>query len=172
MCLANSASRVYSLDISSPGDDFAALQKKNPEKFAYIQVDVTSEESVANAIEKIVEGSGRFDGMIANAGMTKHQPALEFSMAQVEQLFKLNVSQNTVWVERSTNQTGFWGVELCHSSSKNVHQAQDQGIHCVHSINDFLQTKPRGTFSTIWWYQGSCSQHDPYPGHGMGRAWY
>jgi NAD(P)-dependent dehydrogenase (short-subunit alcohol dehydrogenase family) len=48
---------------------------------------------VAGAIEKIVEQSGRFDGMIANAGMTRHQPALDFSMAQVEQLFKLNVSR-------------------------------------------------------------------------------
>jgi NADP-dependent 3-hydroxy acid dehydrogenase YdfG len=55
-------------------------------------VDVTSEESVANAIEKIVEETGRFDGMIANAGMTRHQPALDFSMKQVEQLFQLNVS--------------------------------------------------------------------------------
>ncbi len=33
-------------------------------------MDVTSEESVEKAIEKIVE-SGRFDGMIANAGMTR-----------------------------------------------------------------------------------------------------
>lgn len=55
-------------------------------------MDVTSEESVSAALEKIVEQSGRFDGMIANAGMTRHQPALDFSMAQVEQLFKLNVS--------------------------------------------------------------------------------
>ena len=47
---------------------------------------------MANAIEKIVEETRRFEGMIANAGMTKHQPALDFSMAQVEQLFKLNVS--------------------------------------------------------------------------------
>lgn len=55
-------------------------------------MDVTSEESVAKAIEKIVDETGRFDGMIANAGMTRHQPALDFSMKQVEQLFQLNVS--------------------------------------------------------------------------------
>ncbi|KAH8596270.1 sorbose reductase sou1 [Bisporella sp. PMI_857] len=91
VCLANEAAVVYSLDISSPTDDFNALQKLNPGKLEYLHVDVTSEESVTKAIDTIVEKSGRFDGMISNAGMTRHLPALEFSIAQVEQLFKLNV---------------------------------------------------------------------------------
>jgi NAD(P)-dependent dehydrogenase (short-subunit alcohol dehydrogenase family) len=91
VCLANSAAKVYSLDISSPGEDFASLSKANPGKFSFLQVDVTCEESVAAALETIVKECGRFDGMIANAGMTRHQPALDFTMAQVEQLFKLNV---------------------------------------------------------------------------------
>lgn len=68
------------------------MQKLNPGRFEYIKVDVTSEQSVTEAIDAIVAKSGRFDGMIANAGMTKHLPALEFSMDQVEKLFKLNVS--------------------------------------------------------------------------------
>ena len=67
------------------------MQKQFPNKIEYIQTDVTSEESVAKALDAIVEKTGRFDGMISNAGMTRHQPALDFSMAQVEQLFKLNV---------------------------------------------------------------------------------
>jgi NAD(P)-dependent dehydrogenase (short-subunit alcohol dehydrogenase family) len=67
------------------------MQKRYPNKLTYIQTDVTNEESVAKAIDAIVDAEGRFDGMIANAGMTRHQPALDFSMAQVEQLFKLNV---------------------------------------------------------------------------------
>jgi NAD(P)-dependent dehydrogenase (short-subunit alcohol dehydrogenase family) len=91
VCLANQAGCVYSFDISKPSEDFAALQKANPDKFRYIQVDVTSEESVTKAIDEVVALSGRFDGMIANAGMTKHQPALDFTMEQVEKLFKLNV---------------------------------------------------------------------------------
>ncbi|RDW61315.1 putative NADP-dependent mannitol dehydrogenase [Coleophoma crateriformis] len=91
VCLANNAAQVFSLDISSPGEDFTTMQKKYPNKIQYIHADVTSEESVAKALEEIVEKTGRFDGMIANAGMTRHQPALDFTMAQVEQLFKLNV---------------------------------------------------------------------------------
>ncbi|KAL8951948.1 MAG: hypothetical protein Q9222_002100 [Ikaeria aurantiellina] len=37
---------------------------------------------------------GHLDGFIANAGMTKHQPALEFSEEQLHQIFDLNVCQN------------------------------------------------------------------------------
>lgn len=52
---------------------------------------MTDEESVAAALEAIVEKKGRFDGMVANAGATKHQAALDFSLDQVKRLFELNV---------------------------------------------------------------------------------
>ncbi|KAL3428717.1 hypothetical protein BDV09DRAFT_190717 [Aspergillus tetrazonus] len=89
--LANSAAHVYSLDISTPGDPFNELAQKNPKRFSSIQTDVTSEESVQAALDQIVSEQGRLDGMIANAGATKHQPALDFSMDQVKRLFELNV---------------------------------------------------------------------------------
>ncbi len=91
VCLANNAACVYSLDISSPGEAFQALAKKNPGRFEYLPVDVTEETSVAKALDAIVAAKGRFDGMVANAGATKHQPALDFTAEQVEKLFKLNV---------------------------------------------------------------------------------
>ena len=91
VCLANSAKTVYSLDLMEPGEDFAGLQKRHS-NFRYIQTDVTSEESVEKAINQIVEETGRIDGLVANAGMTKHQPALQFDRSQLENLFNLNVS--------------------------------------------------------------------------------
>lgn len=91
VCLANNAAHVYSLDISEPGEPFAALAAQNPKKFSYISTDVTSEDSVAAALERIVAEQGRFDGMIANAGATKHQSALDFTLDQVKRLFELNV---------------------------------------------------------------------------------
>lgn len=91
VCLANDAAEVYSLDLFEPGEEFQALQKANPKRFHYLHCDVTSEESVTQVIDQIVTRSGRIDGMIANAGMTKHQPALNFDRAQLEQLFNLNV---------------------------------------------------------------------------------
>ena len=91
VCLANDAAEVYSLDLFEPGEEFQALQKANQKRVHYLHCDVTSEESVTKVIDQIVEQSGRIDGMIANAGMTKHQPALDFNRPQLEQLFNLNV---------------------------------------------------------------------------------
>ncbi|KAK4547361.1 hypothetical protein LTR36_001017 [Oleoguttula mirabilis] len=91
VCLANHAACVYSLDLMEPSEDFAALSKQNPGRFKYQQMDVTKEESVKKAIDDIVEAEGAIHGMVCNAGMTRHQPALDFTMEQVEQLFRLNV---------------------------------------------------------------------------------
>ncbi|KAL1646015.1 hypothetical protein SLS58_003435 [Diplodia intermedia] len=92
VCLANSAKAVYSLDVLEPGDDFHALQKRHPHRLLHIHTDVTDEASIEAALDAIEAAAGpAFAGFVANAGMTKHQPALDFSRAQVEQLFTLNV---------------------------------------------------------------------------------
>lgn len=91
VCLANNAAAVYSLDLLEPGDEFNALAKKNPNRFKYLHMDVTDEPSIAKTINQIVEAEGAIHGMVANAGMTKHQPALDFTREQVEQMYKLNV---------------------------------------------------------------------------------
>jgi NAD(P)-dependent dehydrogenase (short-subunit alcohol dehydrogenase family) len=91
VCLANGAACVYSLDVSEPAEPFQSLLKQHPGKLEFQHCDVTDEDSVAGALDAIVQAKGRFDGMVANAGATKHQPALEFTMDQVEKLFKLNV---------------------------------------------------------------------------------
>jgi NAD(P)-dependent dehydrogenase (short-subunit alcohol dehydrogenase family) len=90
VCLANSAKRVYSLDLMEPGEEFASLQARYA-NFQFIQTDVTLEESVEKAINQVVEETGRIDGLVANAGMTKHQPALKFERPELEKLFNLNV---------------------------------------------------------------------------------
>ncbi|KAF3914442.1 hypothetical protein AA313_de0200938 [Arthrobotrys entomopaga] len=89
-CLANSAKKVYSLDLLDPTEEFVALQKRFPNRLDYIHTDVTIEDSIQNAVDKIVELDGAIHGMIANAGMTKHQPALDFDRVQIEKLFNLN----------------------------------------------------------------------------------
>ncbi|KAK4957430.1 hypothetical protein LTR10_005393 [Elasticomyces elasticus] len=91
VCLANAAKCVYSLDLMEPSEEFAALSKANSGCFKFKQMDVTNEESVKKAIDEIVDEEGAIHGMVCNAGMTKHQPALDFTMAQVEQIFRLNV---------------------------------------------------------------------------------
>jgi NAD(P)-dependent dehydrogenase (short-subunit alcohol dehydrogenase family) len=39
----------------------------------------------------VISARGAIHGFVANAGMTKHQPALDFTRAQLDQLFNLNV---------------------------------------------------------------------------------
>lgn len=91
VCLANDAAVVYSLDLFEPGEEFQAVRKSNPKRLQYVHCDVTSEESISQAIDTIVANHGAIHGLVANAGMTKHQPALDFSRAQLEHLFNLNV---------------------------------------------------------------------------------
>ncbi|KAL2207970.1 NAD(P)-binding protein [Sarocladium strictum] len=91
VCLANDAACVFSLDISEPAEHFAALLKRFPGKLEFQHCDVTNEDSVKEAIEAVVAKKGRFDGMVANAGATKHQPALDFTLEQVKRLYELNV---------------------------------------------------------------------------------
>ncbi|OAA73010.1 NAD(P)-binding domain protein [Akanthomyces lecanii RCEF 1005] len=91
VCMANDAACVFSLDISEPAEDFAALSKRFPGRLEFQHCDVTKEESVQAALDAIVAKKHRFDGMVANAGATKHQPALDFTMDQVKRLFELNV---------------------------------------------------------------------------------
>ncbi|KJK66804.1 Enoyl-Acyl carrier protein reductase [Aspergillus parasiticus SU-1] len=67
VCLANEAAAVFSLDVFEPGED------------------------VNTAIDAVITARGAIHGFIANAGMTKHQPAFDFTRAQLDQLFNLNV---------------------------------------------------------------------------------
>jgi NAD(P)-dependent dehydrogenase (short-subunit alcohol dehydrogenase family) len=54
-------------------------------------MDVTDEPSIKRTLDAIVEAEGALHGMVANAGMTRHQPALDFTRAQVEEIYRLNV---------------------------------------------------------------------------------
>ncbi|KAF2219819.1 hypothetical protein BDZ85DRAFT_304435 [Elsinoe ampelina] len=93
VCLANKAAAVYSLDLFEPGTEFETIasSKRGLKRLFHRNCDVTSEDSIAAAVDAIVVQSGRINGLAANAGMTKHQPALDFSRPQHEQLSNLNV---------------------------------------------------------------------------------
>jgi NAD(P)-dependent dehydrogenase (short-subunit alcohol dehydrogenase family) len=131
VCLANSAKMVYSFDLMEPGEDFAALQKRYP-NFRFIQTDVTSEESVEKAINLVIEETGRIDGLVANAGMTKHQPALKFDRPELEKLFNLNVSPTDGFSSMtcfSRIASGLRRLFLCSDRRSQVHRARHQGLY-------------------------------------------
>lgn len=90
-CLINGAAKVYSIDLAEPGDEFAAILKRFPGKIAAIQANVTDEDSITAAVDKIVAESGAIHGMVVNAGRTNHKAALDFTKADVEALFAVNL---------------------------------------------------------------------------------
>ncbi|UPX12805.1 uncharacterized protein EKO05_0003342 [Ascochyta rabiei] len=90
-CLSNGASKIYSIDIGETGDDFAAVSKKYPGQIFAIQADVTKEESVQAAVDRILEEAGGLHGMVCNAGRTKHKPALDFTTEEIDQLWGVNL---------------------------------------------------------------------------------
>jgi NAD(P)-dependent dehydrogenase (short-subunit alcohol dehydrogenase family) len=97
-CLINGAAKVYSIDLAEPGDEFAAILKRFPGKIAAIQANVTDEDSITAAVDKIVAESGAIHGVVVNAGRTNHKAALDFTKEDVEALFAVNVSRNDLVV--------------------------------------------------------------------------
>jgi len=90
-CLSNGASKIYSIDIGAPGDEFAALSKTYPDRLFAVQADVTSESSIQSAIDQILSEAGGLHGMVCNAGRTKHKPALDFTTEEIDQLWGVNL---------------------------------------------------------------------------------
>lgn len=73
------------------------LAKRFPGRFAAVQADVTKEDSVTSAVDKIIEEAGALHGMVVNAGRTNHKSALDFTQEEIEALFNVNVSCSAQW---------------------------------------------------------------------------
>jgi NAD(P)-dependent dehydrogenase (short-subunit alcohol dehydrogenase family) len=58
---------------------------------AYLDLDVTSDESVASVIKEVIERFGRIDVLVNNAGVGATGAAEEFSIAQTQRIFDVNV---------------------------------------------------------------------------------
>ncbi|KAK4555833.1 hypothetical protein LTR86_007053 [Recurvomyces mirabilis] len=90
-CLSNGADQVFSIDVGETGDDFAAVQKLYPSRLHAIKADVTKEETITAAVDQIIEQAGGLHGVVANAGRTKHKPALDFTTEEIDQLWSINL---------------------------------------------------------------------------------
>lgn len=91
-CLDNGAAKVYSIDLAEPGEELEAVSKKYPGRLLAVTANVTEEDSITAAVDKIVEQAGALHGMVVNAGRTNHKAALDFTKDDVEALFAVNVS--------------------------------------------------------------------------------
>lgn len=91
--MANGASKVYSIDYADDvGDDFKTLSKVYPGQLFALKADVTKEQSISDAIDKVLDEAGALHGVVVNAGRTNHKSALDFTTEEIEALFAVNVS--------------------------------------------------------------------------------
>jgi NAD(P)-dependent dehydrogenase (short-subunit alcohol dehydrogenase family) len=56
----------------------------------FLDLDVTSDESVTTAVKQVIARSGRIDVLVNNAGIGSAGAAEEFSMAQDQRVFDVN----------------------------------------------------------------------------------
>lgn len=89
----NGAAKVYSIDIGETSDEFQALSKRFPGQLYAVSANVTQEETISAAVEKIIEDAGVLHGMVVNAGRTNHKAALDFTKEEIETLFNVNVRE-------------------------------------------------------------------------------
>ncbi|MER6938161.1 oxidoreductase [Nocardioides sp. NPDC127514] len=62
-----------------------------PTGVTYLDLDVTSDDSVASAVEQVIDRFGRIDVLVNNAGVGSTGAGEEFSIGQTQDIFDINV---------------------------------------------------------------------------------
>ena len=62
-----------------------------PAGVTYLDLDVTSDESVASVVKQVIDRCGRIDVLVNNAGVGANGAAEEFSVARTQDVFDINV---------------------------------------------------------------------------------
>lgn len=77
---------------SSSADKVAAIGKELGGEHMGVQIDVSSEQSVEQAIRATVSKYGRLDAVVNAAGVIKRQPSLEMPVAEFERIVRVNLT--------------------------------------------------------------------------------
>jgi NAD(P)-dependent dehydrogenase (short-subunit alcohol dehydrogenase family) len=72
-------------------EELQALAKKDHLALHTVEIDITDEASVGQAIKQIVESTGRLDVVVNNAGISYIGPLEAFTIEQVQQQYNTNV---------------------------------------------------------------------------------
>ncbi|KAH6620478.1 hypothetical protein C7974DRAFT_474197 [Boeremia exigua] len=88
---------VYALDrLPEPHPDFHVVAEKAKKelnsKLEYRQIDVRDSESLHKVVEEIANAEGRMDGLIAAAGIQQETTALEYTAADANRMFEVNIT--------------------------------------------------------------------------------
>ena len=77
---------------SSSADKVAAIGKELGGDHLGVQIDVSDERSVQQAIEQTISRFGRLDAVVNAAGVIKRQPSLEMPVAEFERIVRVNLT--------------------------------------------------------------------------------
>ncbi|KIK08245.1 hypothetical protein K443DRAFT_128612 [Laccaria amethystina LaAM-08-1] len=88
--LKDSDCRDAAKELSTYALDTNGLQKKEVQVIG-IECDMSSEASVQNAYEKVMDTFGRIDSVVASAGIVENYSALDYPADRVKRLYDVNV---------------------------------------------------------------------------------
>lgn len=88
---------MYALDrLPEPSSDFQPIADKAKNELGtsleYRQIDVRDVDALHKIVEEIAEKEGRLDGLIAAAGINQETPALEYTAADANRMFEINLT--------------------------------------------------------------------------------
>lgn len=170
-CLTNGAKAIYSIDIGDIGDEFAELSKKFPNQLFALQADVTKEDSIQTAIDKILEQAGGLHGMVCNAGRTKHKAALDFTTEEIDQLLGVNLYgsfYSARCAARAFIKQGVKGsiVFTASMASYRPNKVNRSSFTPIQHVS--LTVSPARTVSPLRGLQSRCPEHDTHARYGVG----
>ncbi len=114
--MAERGAKVYSLDRRRPGDVVGT----------FVEVDVSSETSVAAAVQGVVDAAGRIDGLVAAAGLSEEPtPAEEMEL----EVWSRTIGVNLTGVFLTCQHVG--RVMLGQGAGRIVTIASMSGVHIV-----------------------------------------
>ncbi len=88
---ARKGDRVFaSMRDPAKGAALEEVARKENLAIEIVQLDVTDEQSVANAVRKVIDTAGRIDVLVNNAGIGAHGPIEETDDAEVREIFDTN----------------------------------------------------------------------------------
>lgn len=88
---------MYALDrLPEPSPDFHKIAERATKELGtsleYRQIDVREVEQLNKIVEDIADKHGRLDGLIAAAGIQQETSALEYTAADANRMFEVNIT--------------------------------------------------------------------------------